>query len=318
MNILYNINPDKEIGSRICFVFGAGLVGSSIIYYLHHNGYSYNVFYPFLWDRNEFYIQQFSGIKERFKEILKLIRADEHASIDLTLLWSAGRAGFFSSEKELSAETAAFEQILNFVDQLSIEHRMINLSFHLVSSAGGLFEGQTNVGMTTSPQPLRPYGWSKLKQEKLLAEWSTVAAKYCYRPSSIYGLPYGGQRIGLIPTLLQHGMQRQVVNFFGDMDTIRDYVAVEDVARFISSKILNKAARSDGIFTLASAQPTTLYQLKKIAERCIQRKVYARFNISPNNTANNSFLASALPSDWQAMPVEIGCHKLYHNLLQRN
>ena len=42
--------------------------------------------------------------------------------------------------------------------------------FFLVSSAGGLFEGQRNVGDRSQPSPMRPYGFLKLRQEKLLQD----------------------------------------------------------------------------------------------------------------------------------------------------
>ena len=186
--------------------------------------------------------------------------------------------------------------------------------FHLVSSAGGLFEGQTQVGPASVPRPLRPYGRSKWQQEQYLREVLPSVVRYCYRPSSVYGAPARGRRAGLIATLLSNGMQRRETHFIGRMDTLRDYVSNIDVAGYIAGRVLASQAQG-GTFMLASARPVSLYQLKALAERTIGRKIYASYASELTNSADMGFLPSCLPDDWRFRDVETGMRQIFRALL---
>ena len=161
---------------------------------------------PYSWDSGD-HQQQFSAILGRIKDLIQKKSSAEKANTHLTIIWSAGRAGFAASEADAQQEIDSFQKVIALSELLVNEHPSTTSSFHMLSSAGGLFEGQTNVGRTSTPRPLRPYGVIKLEQELLLNKWVTPATKFCYRPSSVYGLPHQGQRMGLIPTLLQNGIR---------------------------------------------------------------------------------------------------------------
>ena len=297
-------------------MFGGGLIGGNILSSLQRHGTWTNEQHPCVWDSHTRQQQQLAAIGIRVDALLDIKQSNKTARRQhLAIVWSAGRAGFGSPNEDILPEISSFQQVLMFSDQLFKKHPTVIPSFHALSSAGGLFEGQTNVGPRSQPNPLRPYGAGKLEQERLLNSWAYPCAKYCYRPSSVYGFPRRNQRMGLIPTLLQNGMQRRVVSFSGRMETVRDYVTSEDIGYFIAEKIQD-AEPSSGVYTLASAQPTTLYQLKSIAEHCIRHKLYSHFDLHPDNSANNSFHPSALPAGWNPTCVTTGLRDIHAKLLQ--
>ena len=71
----------------------------------------------------------------------------------------------------------------------------------MISSAGGLFEGQTFCDARSAPTPQRPYGEGKLNQEQLAWGRKGDAKIHIFRPSSVYGVSPSG-RIGLVTALI--------------------------------------------------------------------------------------------------------------------
>ena len=79
--------------------------------------------------------------------------------------------------------------------------------------------------------------------------------KHVYRVSSVYGIIDTRYRMGLIPTLLRDGLRRQVSTIAGSPSTLRDFVWLEDVGRYIALDILSSlgAKAKRGPFTFAAA-----------------------------------------------------------------
>ena len=70
-------------------------------------------------------------------------------------IWSAGKVGLLASEEECAREFNFFEA---FLDHHSQHRGKCNDSLHLISSAGGLYEGQRLVTRQTQPAPKQAYG----------------------------------------------------------------------------------------------------------------------------------------------------------------
>jgi len=200
-------------------------------------------------------------------------------------------------------EVRAFEKALAFSHQLLRRIPGARHSFHLISSAGGLFEGQKHVDRTSLPRPRKPYGRAKLQQEQMLARLPAQVRKMIYRLSTVYGFSGKGVRCGLVNTLIQNSIRRQPSHIVGNALTIRDYVLVSDVGKFIASRLQDVDA-SSRLLTLASGKPTTIFEVLNRIENIVGRKCFYAFEDVSTNTTDISFSPAILPEFW--FPTDLG------------
>ena len=102
------------------------------------------------------------------------------------IIWSAGKAGFSSDEKECNQEYLVFKKVIDFFNS-SFCKACTQKFMYLFSSAGGLFEGEYVDNKHKTPKPKRPYGFLKLNQENyLIAKVNSFEKVYILRPSSVF------------------------------------------------------------------------------------------------------------------------------------
>lgn len=293
---------------HLIILFGIGLIGSAVVSSLTRC--TDTRLFPCRWDwvgDNSENITQLNGCINKISKASTVSR--------FSTIWCAGQAGFGTSN--ITRELESFKQVLNWNRRLRDHHPNARFSFHLSSSTGGLFENQQSINSGSIPRPLRPYGELKLTQEKLLLDSSWLQEKHIYRPTSVYGYPGPGQRMGLIPTLISNGIRNKVSTIYGHLHTLRDYVYTGDVGRIISKQVLAApASLKTGIYFLGTARPASIFEIRQLIERRIQRKIYLQFrpNLSAN-TGNITLNPTALPADWQALPLISGIAKVHRQLL---
>ena len=222
-------------GRQIVILFGVGLIGRAISTALIRMGIEKLVEFPFSWTLEKRQTRELELIQQNIFASHSEAQAPPISRVDI--VWAAGRSGFHSSDDQIMLEVRAFEKALSFSLQLLRRVPHAQHSFHLISSAGGLFEGQTRVDRTSLPRPLRPYSRAKLQQEQTLAGSSVQVRKMIYRLSTVYGFSGRGGRLGLVNTLIQNSILRRSSYIVGNALTIRDYVLVSDVGKFIANCI---------------------------------------------------------------------------------
>lgn len=230
-----------------------------------------------------------------------------------SVVWTAGAAGFSSTPEILEEELLAFQDVCVLATRLSKHPKVNDCSVHLTSSAGGIFEGQRRVDHDSIPVPRRPYGTFKLLQEKHLSELEIDARKYVYRPSSVYGYNPGG-RAGLVAALIRNANQRRCTKVFGSISTLRDYVFVEDVARFIADQI--QYIRPDGTFTLASGKPTSLGEILSLVRWAMACDLLLEIDPNPSNASDNTYLPSLLPDHLRLTDLRTGIERTHRRLVR--
>lgn len=211
------------------------------------------------------------------------------------IIWSAGRGGFASTAADLAKELESFRVVLSWSERLATERPV---EFHLTSSAGGLHEGQRRV---TGPEPIdapRPYGKLKLDQENLLAG-ARGLVRFVYRPSSVYGVPRKGARLGMVPTLIRNALARRPSTIVAHPNTLRDYVSAQDVGDFIASE-----SNQPGLHYLVMGRPMSLMTLVATVERALERQVAVVYSTSRVNDQHITFAPSLKPLDWNPGPLE--------------
>jgi UDP-glucose 4-epimerase len=284
-------SPDQ---GHCILVFGLGLIGKNILAALRHTG---------LYDGEDFAFRWGSPTEADIRPIREFV-ADRCQSGRIDLVWSAGNSGFSSPEAEFAREMVSFRSVLGLCRDIILGKPNAKLSFHIVSSAGGLFEGQTNVDRRREPVPLRPYGRVKLMQENELLELAELMQINIYRPSSVFGFAGPTARRGLIDSLFFNAALNKVTNIFGSPDTLRDYVFVKDIGRFIAGRVVD--GKPGGTFLLASGKPSSVSEVIHAVEAALNRKIYRRHDTSGLNAANMSFNRQALPEDWNPTDLVTG------------
>jgi UDP-glucose 4-epimerase len=237
----------------------------------------------------------------------------KNAYCRIDFVWSAGKGGFGMGETDTLPEMDSFSEVVEMAMAMMRENPSCLVRFHMLSSAGGLFEGQRNVNAASLPAPRRPYGALKLAQEKILDDCDGLV-RFIYRPTSVYGFAGLNRRMGLIPTLLLNGTKNKVSTIFGAPETLRDYVWADDVGAFIVGIMASKTA-VPGRFFLASGKPSTLFEIFSRIEKILNRKLFRHYIKGGGNAEHNTFSMKTRPVGWNPMDLETGIRKTFHSML---
>jgi UDP-glucose 4-epimerase len=289
-------------GSRhAAALFGAGLLGGAIGDALRGAAQADAAFMPYDWGDSAARAAQLGDIERAI-----LNGADPVQSV--SIIWAGGRSGFGSSVDDMRAEEAIFAQILAFGGALEAAAPDAVHGFHMISSAGGLFEGVSHCGADTAARALRPYGAGKLRQEALVHASGGKALRRIYRPSSVYGFRPGG-RLGLVTALASNALTGRTTRIVGSPHTIRDYVSAEDIGRFVAHETLRPSPGADLTFLLASGRPAAMCEMIALVEQAVQARTLLQYDPSPSNALNMSFRPSALPRRWRPTALETGIRR---------
>lgn len=300
-----------ERAPSIVAIFGAGLTGGAVASRIESVGRACRETLPLDWAQPARQIDQLRAIEER-------ILAGGGDPGPVTVLWSAGRAGFGATLGEVGDELAAYRRVLDLAGRIAARSPAAPLTFVLLGSAGGLFEGQSRVDRSSVAAPRRPYGTLKLEQESLLLASPTPMVKKIYRLTSVYGFIRPGQRQGLIPSLIANGLHRRVCHITGQMSTLRDFVWVDDVARFLAAAMLDRDERSrDSVSTLASAKPSSILEIQRIVESTLRRRLFVSYSNSASNSEDITFSPDLLPPGWSPSDVRSSVRRIYEDAVSR-
>ena len=222
--------------NTISWVIGrGGLLGSAV-----ERAISTPVWHPqflFPW-------QDLSELRDSIADAMQQfhLRLLSEKATSWNIYWCAGAGVVGTSAEQLAAETATLRF---FLDQLSDAianfPSAVTGQFFLASSAGGVYGGSAGRPLTeaTIPHPISDYGREKLAHEEILGDWvrelpnvSTLVG----RLSNLYG---PGQHLEKPQGLISHMSRCLIfsvpVRIFVPLDTIRDYLFVEDAATRIAA-----------------------------------------------------------------------------------
>jgi nucleoside-diphosphate-sugar epimerase len=303
----------QSMKPSIVLLFGTGLIGSSITRGLQKRGKTYCQELSFDWSDYDQGKLDADTIFSRLVSMIDPNLTDSDSADAIAIVWSAGKAGFFASQEDIEHELDSYRIVLALLERVRQQFWRQNIAFHLLSSAGGLFENQSMVDETTAPLPKRFYGHLKYEQEKLLTQLDEAITKHIYRPTSVYGYSGLGQRMGLIPTLISNGIQNKTSTIFGSLSTLRDYVFNDDVGDHIAESI-GSYNQSTGtiIQLLASGKPSAIFEIQHFVERVIRKKILLNFVTSPetDNATDIVVGSSGLPASWQPIDVKTGVQRV--------
>ncbi|SDP04857.1 UDP-glucose 4-epimerase [Nakamurella panacisegetis] len=204
----------------------------------------------------------------------------ERAGGPWRVVWCAGAGVTGSSAQALQQE---IRTLTSFLDRMT--ERAADLgpgTFFLASSAGGLYAGTPSDGHAFSEldpvNPISPYGEAKLAAELAVTRYAEATGNQVQigRIANLYG---PGQNLskgqGLISALCRSHLTRRPISVYVSLDTIRDYLFVDDCADMIADMLdVTTPGRQAGevvLKILASQHGTTIATLVAACRQVFKR-----------------------------------------------
>jgi UDP-glucose 4-epimerase len=234
------------------------------------------------------------------------------------IIWAAGAATVAGSQAQADAELATFRA---FVGAVAARPPAGHGRFLLASSAGGVYAGATNppFSAATAPEPLGVYGCLKLAQEDAATHaLSDICPVVVARIANLYG---PGQNLaklqGLVSRLAWCAATQEPANIFVPLDTIRDYVYVDDAAR-TCLRVLERATHPSEIAVIASGRPVTVGQLIRTVQQVTKRHIPVA--LGSHTSARDQVLDLRLEPSIeiaQQTPLPVGVKSTFLDILSR-
>ncbi len=228
---------------KVWIIGSGGLLGRSLEQHVAGAAEVFNSDNKFDWNNGTVASRQ---LADRCKLFFAHVAQDQW-----TIYWCAGRGTLNSPAAQMHEENLVFENLLRAIDAESSPTIRQRGAMFFASSAGAVYAGSKNPPFTemTVTKSLTPYGDAKIHQEALLRDLSSRLGIRVLvgRISNIYGTRQDlTKNQGLISTICYSVLRRQPVNLFVPLETSRNYIFVEDVARSIVTHT-RKMFESDSI-----------------------------------------------------------------------
>lgn len=198
-------------------------------------------------------------------------------------------------------------------------------SFFLASSAGGVYAGGRGAPFDeySTVKPLSAYGNGKLQMELITEEKLTNRVPFIIgRIANLYG---PGQNIakqhGLVFSLCRAAATRQPLSIYVPMETLRDYLYVDDAALAVRSFTL--AAPPEGkTVVIASGQSTSIMELVALTERVTHRRIPISKGLDSSavfQAVDLRLVATEVPDQisWPRTDLSTGIRRTFNAVIQQ-
>jgi UDP-glucose 4-epimerase len=244
---------------------------------------------------------------------------------DWSVIWAAGSGVVGSTADKLAAETRIMSHLLT---RLRDSRPAGRGAFFLSSSAGGIYAGSTHppFSESTTPRPLSPYGETKLAQEEILR----MTLEGCVplvigRFSNLVG---PGQNLvkqqGLVSQLCRAAVTRQSLNVFVPMETLRDYLYVDDAAAMVRTLVENAVQKQPStplLRNVSSQRPVSVCAVVRTVQQVAHRTVRIALGTSPSSKyhVRDLRLCTYFPQEFQGVaitPFPVTVKRVYDDVLR--
>lgn len=170
--------------------------------------------------------------------------------------------------------------------------------FHLIYlSSGGAIYGNPEKIPVDESHPLSPlsyYGAGKLAIERFLRVLASPPDQNVtiVRPPNFYGPGQSfKQGFGVIRTMLEHLYRGTTMEIWGDGETVRDYLYIDDMVDALSRLI--DMPRDNETYNIASGKGVSLNQLIKIVETVCNKELKVEYRTKRQSDVNHIVLDSS-------------------------
>lgn len=200
-----------------------------------------------------------------------------------SIIWAAGYATTATPPGEADRELQVFER---FITELRERPPAGPGSFAFVSSAGAMYAGSVDPPFTstTTASPIGAYGQLKFAQEGVVRTLGSRGIDATIvRVSNLYGPGQNLNKLqGIVSSLCWSAITKREVNIFVPLDTLRDYIYVDDAAARILhwAQSREKAHADDPIIkVVASGRPISLGQVINTVEDVLHMRIPVSFGV---------------------------------------
>ena len=265
-------------------VGSSGLLGSSVIKYLPKSQANWSPTQRLEWMSNTSTDAQ--NIYEKSVEIAVNEFAAELDGRPWTIFWCAG-VGTVSTNKEyLDLEVKA---IRFFVNSLLAKPQIASSlgKIFFASSAGGVYAGSSNPPFdeNTSPVAISDYGYQKLEIEEFLRG---IAQKHeikvvIGRIANLYGQGQDRKKKqGLVSAIVRSNIANEVVRLYVPLQTIRNYIYVDDAAKQIIFAVRNTESKTT-VVVICSLNNSSVSSLLSTVQSIFNRKTLVALSVLPES-----------------------------------
>lgn len=289
--------------NHIVLIFGLGVVGWSIFDHIRKD------FHEVASDKLDW--SALENCQKTVKAFCKKELPKSAKTVDV--IWSAGNTLFSVGEEQAGLDLSFFKKFTALLEKnLTANLPDAKKRYIMLSSAGGLFEGQTSITARSKLEPQRPYADLKLKQEEHIEAQSWLDEYAIVRLSSVYSISNLRSRMGLIPTMVNKSIRQEFLSIYGTEMTLRDYVLDDDIGRYVA-RIIHKPLPKK-VFVV-DGKPYSILEIKNMVEAITQKKVYLNYTLMKSNAANNSYSKQIRAEGFEPSDLATNIRLLYYNLL---
>lgn len=165
---------------------------------------------------------------------------------------------------------------------------------YIYFSSGGTVYGNNGKSINSEldlTRPINYYGWIKTSVENLImVENNLNNLEYMIiRPSNPYGKHqniYGNQ--GLIAVLFGKAIEDKPIEIWGDGETIRDYIYIEDLANYVLELIQNNSWNN--IYNIGSGEGYSINEIITSIEKVTNKKIKSIYKEKRNVDIDKNIL----------------------------
>jgi UDP-glucose 4-epimerase len=256
-------------------------------------------------------------------DLTRFIR--EAGKDDWSIIWAAGSGVVGTTADKLAAETRIISHLFKRMRDARPAGRG---AFFLSSSAGGVYAGSTHppFSESTTPRPLSPYGETKLVHEEILQ--TTLAGHVPLVIGRFSNLVGPGQNLvkqqGLVSQMCRAAITRQSLNIFVPMETLRDYLYVDDAAAMVRTLVENAVHNQPStpvLRNISSQQPASVCTVVRTVQQIAHRTV--RIALGTSSSSNYHVRDLRLSTDFRPdfhdvalTPFPVAVKRVYDDLLR--
>jgi len=262
---------------NILITGGCGFVGVNLVKYLSGNDYTITI------------LDNLSSGEKDYIEKLSLEKAPNIIIDDIRNEDAVARAvKGMDTVIHLAAQTSVVDSIENPRESWDINVTgTVNLleacrqnnveRFVFASSNAVAGEQVPPIDEKMIPQPLSPYGASKLTGEALCSAYyhsfglKTIALRF----ANLYG-PYSDHKTSVIAKFIEWIKAENPFTVFGDGNQTRDFVHVDDISQAIQLSLESQKSQGE-VFQIASGKETSINDLIEILSEAVEKQLQVNY-----------------------------------------
>ncbi len=261
---------------RLLITGGCGFIGTNLIeYLLDRTDVDINV----LDDLSQGKIEYLKSVEGYSEDRIKFIEGDVRNEEDVS-------AALENCEKviHLAAQTDVIDSVedpqndadINIMGTINLLNESVESSvkrFVFASSAAPLGEQDMPIHEDKVPQPLAPYGASKLAGEGYCSAYAgsfgikTVALRF----SNVYG-PKSWHKGSVVSKFIKQILEGETPIIYGDGDQTRDFIHTKDISKALHLSSVQDLESRFELFQIATGKETTINELYSKLKKKLEEK----------------------------------------------